>query len=239
MRRTATIRSGLSSLAAVGAFVFVLVACAVGTNADLGDSQLPTTPSGTAVSQVPAVKIPQQSPPAATGTPGRTEGGTSSDAGRPGTDASTTDAGNIACTSPNVCRKATNLGQLSGDTGKVVITSEGVGSQWLRFRLTEDTDFDDGPPVRAKIELVSPPGTDFNLFVYVGPKDPSNDGTAPPLECSALTSSSTTTGADVVDVDVQHTNGYDHRTVAVEVRWVSGPCNPAAKWNLKVSGHLP
>jgi hypothetical protein len=83
--------------------------------------------------------------------------------------------------------------------------------------------------------LTSPPGANFDLYVYV----PGSDT----RECSAVSNSSTTTGFDSAGVEFGEggtfSNGSnDDRTVTVEVRWVSGTCAPGATWTLNVYGNV-
>ena len=144
--------------------------------------------------------------------------------------------GGAACASPNVCTGATDLGSVSGDTGADVKTAQGSGSQWFKVRVTEDDSSVFGLSLLAKAELTSPPGTNFDLFLYL-------PGGGSGQECSAVSQSSTSTGADTAKLEWGEgtiSNGSnDDRTVTVEVRWVSGTCSPSAKWSLTVRGDTP
>ena len=157
-----------------------------------------------------------------------------------GADAGGSDAGvdsgggGGTCASPNACAGATDLGSISGDTGSDSKSAQGSGSQWFKVRVTEDDSGFFGLSLLAKAQLTSPPGTNFDLFVYLA-----DNGSA--LECSTVTKSSTTTGAESAPVEWGEgalANGNaDDRNVTIEVRWVSGTCSPSAKWTLTVRGN--
>jgi hypothetical protein len=157
-----------------------------------------------------------------------------------GTDAGTDGGGGGgggACASPNTCVGATDLGSISGDTGADTQTAQGSGSQWFKIRVTENDSSLFAVSLMAKAELTSPPGTNFDVYVYV-------PGNGTDQECSAVTASSTTTGADSAKVEFGESGTFsngidDSRTVTVEVRWVSGVCSPGAKWTLTVRGDTP
>jgi len=214
-----------------------LVGCAVGTDPDgVGESDLTTlsVEAGDENSVVlPAPSKPSEDSGAGedTGT-GDPDAGTKADAAPDGggTDGGTTGS----CASPNTCPAATDLGTVSGDTGADTKTFQGSGSQWLKVRVSEDDSSVFGVELQMRAELQSPAGTNFNLFLY-------RAGSSSGQECSAVTTSSTSTSAfDSASMSWGEgtiSNGNDDdRTVTVEVRHVSGTCAPAAKWTLTVRG---
>ena len=89
----------------------------------------------------------------------------------------------------------------------------------------------------ATIQLTSPPGTNYDVFVYL------NTG-SDVVECTTPRASGTSTGT----TDQAHvtwgesgtfSNGNDDsRTVSIEVRPVSGPCSASAPYQLVVFGDL-
>jgi hypothetical protein len=213
-------------LSALG--VVAAVGCAVGsTEEDLTTSALQSSPAeaGADASRLPP--RPDASSP--------DDGGAGVDAGKPdgGSDAGTVTG---TCASPNVCAGATDLGSMSGDTGADVKSVQGSGSQWLKVRVTEDDSGIFGVRMLFNAELTSPPGTNFDLFVYI-PGDTSS------LECSAVTRSSTSaSGVDTLAAEWGEGSGFangsdDDRNVTVEVRWVSGTCAPGSKWALTLRGN--
>jgi hypothetical protein len=223
--------------------IAALVGCAVGTDPDVGVAELQATPLEAGTDDETSVKLPPSTKPtdedsgvpddeeADGGTTG--DGGTTTDAGADaGTDAG--GGGGAACASPNTCAGSTDLGSLSGDTGAGVKTAQGSGSQWFKVRFTEDDSDVFGTTLLARAELTSPPGTNFDLYMYVA-------GNGSALECSAVTKSSTTTGNESVSSEWGEgtlSNGSsDDRNVTFEVRWVSGTCSPSAKWTLTVRGN--
>ena len=229
-----------------------LIGCAVGsTEAGVGESDLATLPSEAGTGDENSVVLPpskpkeEQTDPDAGGVDAGGGGGGGTDSGA-GTDAGTdagADAGGgggggggVACASPNVCTGATDLGSVSGDTGADVKTAQGSGSQWFKVRVTENDSSVFGLSLLAKAELTSPPGTNFDLFLYL-------PGGSSGQECSAVSKSSTNAGADSASLEWGEgsiSNGSnDDRTLTVEVRWVSGTCSPSAKWSLTVRGNTP
>jgi hypothetical protein len=215
------------------AFVGVLVGCAEGvTDEATGEDFLATSPLDAGKEENNSAKIPPPSNPSSpTDDP---------DAGTdPGPDPDTSDAGGggggVACTSPNNCSGANNLGNIRGDKGADSKTAQGHTSQWFTVRVTEDDHSVDGSKLKVKATLTSPPGTNFDLYVYV----PSGDT----LACAGVTAQSVlTTATDSASASFGEgglfSNGSDDdRTVTVEVRHVSGTCDPSQKWSLTVAGN--
>jgi hypothetical protein len=222
--------------------VGALVGCAFGTESDLGVSGLQALPAEAGNDdEASTTRLPPSTEDA--GEP-KTDGGAASDGGDGGGSADAgkadagADAGSASCASPNACVGATDLGSISGDTGAGVKTAQGSGSQWFKIRISEDDSGVLGTSLLAKAQLTSPPGTNFDLHMYVA----SNSGGAT-VECSSVTKSSTTTGADSATAQwgegALPNGGDDGRNVTVEVRWVSGTCTPSAKWTLTVRGNTP
>lgn len=243
------LRVGAGSLVAVG--LAALIGCAVGSDPGADVSQLDSLPveAGPAVDSGSTTVLP---PPSTqpTGNEGDDAG---EDAGGGGGGGGGTDAGTDAavapdsggggggttsCTSPNVCSGATDLGSVSGDTGADVKTASGSGSQWFTVRVTENDSSISALSLLVKAELTSPPGTNFDVFVYVA-------GGSSGQECSAVNSSSTNaSGLDSATSEFGESGVFsngsdDSRTVSVEVRWVSGTCSAAAPWALTIRGDTP
>jgi len=230
----------IAPLAGIGA----LVGCAEGAEVDPAESFLATTPieAGTQQDDDESVKIPAPSNPsddenvADEDDAGAGGGGDGSDAGADsGVKPDAGGGGGGSCTSPNTCSGAVDLGSVSGDTGADVKTAQGHTSQWFTVRVTEDDNGIAGVELWMTATLTSPPGSNYDLYVYV----PSSDT----LECSAVsyqsTSSATTDSATAkLGEGGLFSNGSsDDRTVTVEVRHVSGTCDPANKWTLTLSGN--
>lgn len=158
-------------------------------------------------------------------------GGSDAGAGDGGGDGGTT----AGCGAPNTCLAATSLGNLSGDTGAGTLTRQGSSSEWFTVRITEDDSGTFGSPLKARLTLSSPAGTNYDLYVYV----PDSDTRA----CTTPTHTGVGSSADdVVNLDFGEqglfANGSDDsRTVSVEVRHSSGPCDAAHKWTLTLRGN--
>jgi hypothetical protein len=227
-----------------------LIGCAVGTNPGPDVSQLDSLPveaGGPPVADGSTTVLPPSTEPTdTTGDDAGTDAAVADDAAvvvDAGTDAATgvdsgTGGGGVSCASPNVCAGATDLGTISGDTGADVKTASGAGSQWFTIRVNENDSSVLPLTLLAKAELSSPPGTNFDVFIYVA-------GGSSGQECSAVKASSTNaSGLDSATAEWGETgifsNGSDDsRTVSVEVRWVSGTCSTAAPWTLTVRGDTP
>jgi hypothetical protein len=216
-----------------------IVGCAVGsTTDDTATNDLANAPIEAGTDDEASVKLAPPAPPSTddggdAGSGG--DGGGGGDAGSGGDGGADAGGGGISCNAPNACTSSTNLGTVSGDTGSDTLSQQGTTAEWLTVRVTEN---DNGPladPLKMKVTLVSPPGANFDLYLYV----PSSDT----LECSAVSSSSTSTSStDTASVLFGETGTFangvdDSRTVTVEVRHVSGSCSPGAKWSLTLQGN--
>lgn len=224
----------LCTCLALGLATLVGVGCAEGTDPDaVGESELLNLPFEAGDEK--GLVLPPSAPPAndasadattdaATKADGGTEAGT--DAGPP----------TNTCPTTNTCAAATNLGQVNGDSGQDVQTAQGTGSQWFTVRVNEDDHDIFGVAQEIRVELQSPVGTNFDLYVY---RAAGSSG----QECSAVTASSVSTGGfDTVSNswgESSLSNGNDDsRTVTIEVRHVSGTCTTTAPWTLTVRGDV-
>lgn len=152
----------------------------------------------------------------------------SADAGR---DAAGDAGGSSTCGSTSTCSAALDLGSVAGDVGGEVKTQQGSGSRWFTLLVREDSLT--SSPLRLRGELTSPPGANYDLFLYTS----ADSSTA--VECSKVGASSTSTGAaDSAHLELTDYTGIDdQQLVTVEVRHVSGPCDPTAKWTLTLTGN--
>lgn len=144
--------------------------------------------------------------------------------------------GTVPCTTGNACSSSTNIGSVSGDRGSDHLSVSGTSGQWVQFRVTEDDSGVTSRTVRAFVTLISPPGTNFDLYLRSGDGSPA---------CGAIEDQSTSaSGNDTASVSRDDSglfglsNGSDDTFWATaEVRWVSGPCAPGSKWTLTVDGN--
>jgi hypothetical protein len=168
------------------------------------------------------------------GTDASTADGGTSDGG--GGDAGDGGGGGISCAVTNTCAGGRAIGTVSGDTGSATASGTGATSEWLTVRVTEDDSGIFGVKLRAKVTLTSPPGTNFDLYVYV------NSG-SDTRECTSVSAQSTQPAgtADTASLswgEGSVSNGSDDgRTVSIEVRNVSGTCDPSATWSVQVQGN--
>ncbi len=217
----------------------IVLGCAKGnTGIEPSEDFLATEPADAGATeddaaQPESVKLPppsKQEPEDA----GVEAGPTKSDAG---SDAGAKDAGSpSSCSATNKCTSATDLGEIAGDMGTEEKTAEGSTSSWFTIRVTEKDPFLLAVPLWMTATLTSPPGTNYDLYVYV-PKDDTT-------ECTTLAQKSTnTSSADSAKVTFGETTPPlanevdDARTVTVEVRHVSGSCDPSKKWKLTLTGN--
>jgi hypothetical protein len=229
----------------------VMMGCATGTDDDPATAFLGTLPKDSGKEELsPSIKLtPPSNPAAPTEEPDaatENDAGTGDDSGGGGgtTDAGTdsgtdggTDGGGgtVSCNATNTCMGATDLGTVSGDTGADTKSAQGSTSQWFTVRVSEDNSDPFGVELWMTATLVSPPGTNFDLFVYV----PGSDT----RECNAVSNSSTsTTASDATTAKFGESGTFsngsnDDRTVTVEVRHVSGTCDPTKKWTLNIEGN--
>ena len=125
-------------------------------------------------------------------------------------------------TSPG-CGSVTTLGSVSGDTGAQTLSATGYSERFLRVNITEDNtgSFSD---LDAQITLTSPPGTDFDLYVY----------------CAACSGtplvSNNSTATDRVNIGRNDVAGTTNYSIIIEIRWFSS--NACGNWSLLVEGNI-
>jgi hypothetical protein len=134
-----------------------------------------------------------------------------------------------ACPDPDtdpMCSGSPVLGNVSGDTATPALTATGSTEAWYVVNVVENNGVT-LESVTAQIDLVSPPGVNFDLFVTC-------------LACGDARSVSSTNGAGMTDTvqvgrdDVAFTDvGY---SILVEIRWVSATV--CGDWSLTVTGDV-
>ncbi len=142
------------------------------------------------------------------------------------------DAAAVTCTAATTCMAASDLGAVSGDTGDMRLMASGTGPGWYRVRVSEDYHSLIGRTLRVAAKLTSPTTTDFDVVVYVPPAVNS-------IECSAPTGTPSNNGG-VEETRAEWGDGpgmNDTRDVTVEVRHVSGTCDPSSTWQLEIEGN--
>lgn len=170
------------------------------------------------------------------GDPGLVDDDAGADAGA---DSGVTDPGGGAtCLDANTCSGAADLGSISGDDGSDTVTASGALSEWFTVFVTEDSSGVGPDSLEMKATLTSPPGVDFDLYLYKG----GSTAAVPACGIAAAGSSTQTSGDDVAGLEFGESgifaNGSDdHRAITVEVRHVSGTCDPGATWSLEITGN--
>jgi hypothetical protein len=137
------------------------------------------------------------------------------------------------CVYPAACAGARYLDALSGDEAPKgnEINDEGYSSEWLVLDLKETSKSITDSPLLLEATLISPPGVNFDLYVYVA------DGGGK-LECSRVTAQSTQASDQPEELKTSWDDSWsdDSRKVVIEVRHVSGGCDKSARWKLNVRG---
>ena len=141
------------------------------------------------------------------------------------------------CNSGITCAQAMSVGTVSGDSGNDTKTAMGYESAWFNVRVTEDDSNPFGVPMNLTVNLTSPAGENFDLFLYV------NTG-SDVIECTTPSASSTMTGtSDQAHISWGENNTFsngndDNRTISIEVRPISGTCAASNMFTLVVYGDL-
>ncbi len=134
------------------------------------------------------------------------------------------------------CDKPHDLGSIAGDSDGSSVTAQGDCTQWLRIRANE-TDHGVLPHgMKLTATLVSPPGIDFDLVVYLNEK-------ADTLECTTATGQSAVPASrpDVVEAQWGEVwdpiDGDDSRTVSIQVKAKDPSSCGKGTWALVLEGN--
>lgn len=140
------------------------------------------------------------------------------------------------CPSGITCQAASLLGSVSGDLGSDRLMTSGYQSTWIHVRVTENYSGLAGIALSLSATLTPPPGVQFGIFLYL---NESQDL----LECATQVGATTMNGtATTVEPIWGETSGdsngqNDSRTVAIEIRHLSGTCAPDQMWQLQIVGN--
>jgi hypothetical protein len=213
----------------------VAVACATGTVAedDAGEVPIEEEDSGV-VTPVRDSATPPQKDAASPTDAGTGDSGPTVDGGGDGG----TDGGTGQCVAPNTCVGGIMMTPVSGDKNADTSTQTGSTSRWLKIRVSEDdSNLVDGKKLQLKVTLTSPPGTNFDLRLYLA-----GDGSG--QKCPPDTpdrTSNVVSGQDTASLEWGEgffPNGSsDDRTVSIEVVHVSGTCTTGQNWTLLAEGN--
>ncbi len=126
---------------------------------------------------------------------------------------------------------AQEIPEIAGDENNDTRTVHGTTSTWLKIKVKEAvSSIIDFPATSYTATLDSPPGMNYDLYLYTG------DATAP--TCGGQPDHAVGTpekfGASWGDT----LNSDDTKWITLEVRYISGmECGPAAEWTLTVVGN--
>lgn len=213
----------------------VAVACATGTVADDDAGELPVEEEDSGVvTPVRDSATPPQKDAASPTDAGTGDSGPVVDGGGDGG----TDGGTGQCTAPNTCVGGITMTPVSGDKNADTSTQTGSTSRWLKIRVSEDDSSIVGESMKLKLTLTSPPGTNFDMRVFLA-----GDGSGqkcPPEGADRTTN--TVAGADVTSIEwgemgITSNGSDDDRTVSVEIVHVSGTCTTGQNWTLLAEGN--
>lgn len=137
-------------------------------------------------------------------------------------------SGPVSCATTSTCTTGSNsydAGEVSGDDVSPAINLTGYGSHFIKVWLREDSW--SAIDLRLRATLVSPPGQDYDLYIYA-------------TSCGTPTAKSEKP-ADTNDVAgiVRYDDlGSDSDWVLIEVRAkATTTCNTNEKWSLKIQGN--
>jgi hypothetical protein len=139
------------------------------------------------------------------------------------------DEGFVRNDNPLCSAGTVNLGTVRGDAGNdKASTTDYYNEEWLRVRISESNS--STVNLTARIELYSPPGTDFDLFVYCAACGPT------PIASSTIGSLSGHTDAVTIGAQDAFLGGDDSFDAIIEVRYFNA--TRCAPWSLKVDGNV-
>jgi hypothetical protein len=118
-----------------------------------------------------------------------------------------------------------------GDENNDVLTVTGVGSKWFEVYVAECvSSLISYPDLSFTAIIDSPPGMNYDMYVYKG-----DDGGP---NCSAAPTKASGVPERVMDGWGDSMGSEDGTWLSIEVRYVSGTdCEPTDTWTLRVEGN--
>ncbi|MBX3226804.1 MAG: S1 family peptidase [Labilithrix sp.] len=143
------------------------------------------------------------------------------------------------------CSEPRELGAVAGDRGSDELTASGTCNDAVQFRVKELDGGLQRVPLKFTATLTSPPGEDFDLFVYESrfKLDPFGTGGHGGRVACGLSTARSEEAADEEDVvtrswgDESFMSVDDARWITLEVRNKNAGC-AAAPWELHVEGNV-
>jgi hypothetical protein len=127
----------------------------------------------------------------------------------------------LACKELTACGTTTQLAAVHGDSGGSTVRATGAGSQWFSVRV-QKLDFGSAP-LSIDVALTSPAGAEYEVHLY-------EDDCKTEIESPTVQPDGSS--------DVYSTWTGQGKNVTIEVRYLSGACDPGKKWTLDVTGGL-
>ncbi|EDM78827.1 hypothetical protein PPSIR1_32552 [Plesiocystis pacifica SIR-1] len=142
------------------------------------------------------------------------------------------------CEPDNSCEDATDLGSMAGDKQRDSLIHFGTGEEWVEFRATEELSgfgFNSGAPMKVRIELNGPPGTDYDLHANRS-GDPDGDACG-----NGGWTSDEEGNADILSLEWGEGDAFangedDTRNLVVHVFSDDEVCDPDLEWILVITG---
>ncbi len=156
--------------------------------------------------------------------PAGPDGGAHPDGGDAG--GPTPKPGAPVCKAIATCSQTSALAAVQGDGPGSQTSASGAGSQWFTIRVREDEVA--SAPLSVDVLLTPPTDSSYELHVYQS--DCTTELADPvTLDDGTIDVYSTWPDTDLVD---------DGKNLVIEVRYKSGACDAATKWNVTVTGGL-
>ena len=156
--------------------------------------------------------------------------------GSPGTSSSSSSTssgtGGVVCDYEplNTCPSSDTLSAVDGDQNNDTRTIKGTASHWFKVLVNEAVSSPiNYPQLSYTATLTTPPGMDFDLFVY--------DGSFSTPSCSGSPKHASGNPESVTDTWGDSFASEDTRWLTLEVRYISGEMCPSDPWTLTVKGH--
>ncbi len=142
--------------------------------------------------------------------------------------------GSSGCGAPNTCSTATPKGSVTGDDGTKTVTVTGMGSLFVKLRVTEDNHSVLGEDLELAVALTVPSGADLDVYGYVNESADISPCGMQPRGKSDSGGTSANESFKLKWGEGTIANGSsESRDVVVEVRQKSGTCS---QWTLKLTG---
>jgi len=145
---------------------------------------------------------------------------------------SSSGTGGVGCdyNETNDCNGSDTLSAIDGDRNSDKRTVQGTTSKWFKVLVNEAvSSLISYPQLSYTATLDTPPGMDFDLFVYDGSTSTPSCGGNPKHAAGSPEAVSESWG-DSLGVD-------DTQWLTLEVRYITGDMCPSDPWTLTVKGH--